>query len=380
MRKLFIFTTLVFLSFWFDQWFIEVAHILTKTIIGEIAIVLTDTGTITYIIMALYFFVRKKKFTIILLTISGLIATFELGTFIKLLTQVPRPYAGDALFLTLESASGFSFPSNHAALIFCLLAFSVYVFKEQKKPLFALAILLALTRVVVGVHYFSDVVGGAVIGFFVGHVLIEHLEKTGLIEKVVKLIKDKLELRRQIAHITTGFAIIFLVHYNLLSLEGLLLILIAGGILSYAMRTKEVPIATNLLKLFEREEYMKRFPGRGSFFFVCGSFLSLLFFSEEIAFAAIAIMAIGDAVNNIIGTYFGRIKIFYNKKKHVEGLVIAIITGTIAGVHFVPLFPAFVAATVALVIETIPLKVGLHEIDDNIVIPLVAGGLLTVML
>lgn len=380
MKKLLTFTAIIFGSFWLDNWFIELAHVIKGTLFGEFLLVLTDAGTITFVIIVLYaLFVEKKRYTI-LLAIFALIITAEIGILIKVLTQVPRPYAGDEVFLTLGSASGFSFPSNHAALVFCLFAFAAFIFPKKKNTLFLITGFFALTRALLGVHYFSDVVGGGVIGFYIASVLIEKAEKKGVVEKIMKKVKDELELRRQIAHIITGFSIIFVVKYNLLSLNGLLIILIVGGILSFVMRTREVPIATPILRWFEREKYIKKFPGRGSFFFVLGSFLSLVFFQQEIAFAAIAIMSIGDAVNNIVGTYFGKILIFYNKKKHIEGLIVAILTGTIAGLHFVPFMPALIATTIAMVIETIPFAIGPHEIDDNIVIPLVASATLSFLI
>lgn len=379
MKKLLIFTTIVFGSFWFDPWFIEIAKILKGTTFGNVLLLLTDTGVITYVFMTLYFFLIERRFYTIILTTFALAVTFEAGSFLKILTQIPRPYAGDDIFLTLGSASGFSFPSNHAALVFCLFAFTIFVFKKHQHTLFALAAFFALTRAFTGVHYFSDVVGGAAIGFYIGNFIIQKAENKKFKEKLITHIKDKLELRRQIAHIITGFSIILLVRYNLLSLEALLVILIIGGVLSYSMRKRDLPFFTPVLRWFEREKYIKKFPGRGSFFFVLGSFLSLLFFTQNIAFAAIAIMAVGDAVNNIVGTYFGRVKIFYNTKKHIEGLVVAVVAATIAAVNFVPLWPAVLASTVALIVETIPFKYQEHEIDDNIIIPLVAGGILSLL-
>jgi dolichol kinase len=45
----------------------------------------------------------------------------------------------------------------------------------------------------------------------------------------------------------------------------------------------------------------------------------------------------------------------------------------------VPVEVAFCAALVSIVVETITLKVGDFFIDDNIVVPLVAGGVIMLL-
>ncbi|MFH1252735.1 MAG: phosphatase PAP2 family protein [Candidatus Uhrbacteria bacterium] len=63
-----------------------------------------------------------------------------------------------------------SFPSGHTT-ISCALAASVFVFDPIIGTIFfAVAALVALSRVAIGVHYFSDILGGAVVG--IGAVVI----------------------------------------------------------------------------------------------------------------------------------------------------------------------------------------------------------------
>lgn len=78
-----------------------------------------------------------------------------------------RPY--DILLIDpLFTVSAFSFPSGHAAFLFAL-AGAVYWFRKRFGALLIfLAFIVSIARIVAGVHYPSDIVGGAILGFFVG--------------------------------------------------------------------------------------------------------------------------------------------------------------------------------------------------------------------
>lgn len=82
---------------------------------------------------------------------------------LKLLFARPRP---DGMLL---DASGFSYPSGHAAVAIALYAFSGWLLWRLHWRLVAvmlgvLALLVSASRVILNVHYPSDVIGGAVIG------------------------------------------------------------------------------------------------------------------------------------------------------------------------------------------------------------------------
>ncbi len=64
----------------------------------------------------------------------------------------------------------FSFPSNHAVNNFAAATFFYMLFPKYKWPLFITATLIALSRVYLGLHYPSDILGGAIIGSSFGYV------------------------------------------------------------------------------------------------------------------------------------------------------------------------------------------------------------------
>lgn len=64
----------------------------------------------------------------------------------------------------LVGCGGFSFPSSHAVNNFGIATMFSYFYPRAKVALFTFASLVAMSRVFVGVHYPSDVLGGAIIG------------------------------------------------------------------------------------------------------------------------------------------------------------------------------------------------------------------------
>ncbi|MGI6497801.1 MAG: phosphatase PAP2 family protein [Oscillospiraceae bacterium] len=99
----------------------------------------------------------------------AVLLTFVSGEIIlKSLVARPRPFWEiDALVSLLPMQGGFSFPSGHTASAFA--AASVYFRgapNRWAKVLFLfLAALMGFSRLYVGVHYLSDVMAGAVLGF-----------------------------------------------------------------------------------------------------------------------------------------------------------------------------------------------------------------------
>lgn len=64
----------------------------------------------------------------------------------------------------VELPATYSFPSGHAAVSFACATVLALAVPRLRVPLYALAALIAFSRVYVGVHYPGDVVAGAVLG------------------------------------------------------------------------------------------------------------------------------------------------------------------------------------------------------------------------
>jgi undecaprenyl-diphosphatase len=87
----------------------------------------------------------------------------------------PRPFANHAVNLLFYYPSDSSFPSN-AAFVGFSVATAVWLFKRKMVLLmYALALLLALSRVCGGVHYPSDILGGMWIGIVSAYLVVRKL-------------------------------------------------------------------------------------------------------------------------------------------------------------------------------------------------------------
>jgi len=85
---------------------------------------------------------------------------------IKNLVARPRPYTvWTDLSILIEQPGEFSFPSGHTSSSFAF-AFAVYLLLPKKYgiPALILASLIALSRLYVGVHYPTDILGGLAVG------------------------------------------------------------------------------------------------------------------------------------------------------------------------------------------------------------------------
>lgn len=95
---------------------------------------------------------------------------------VKAFFERPRPFIDLKVMgaiRTVGEAQGFSFPSNHATNMF-LTATLLSLFYRQKYWLFyGFAALIAYSRVYLGVHFPSDVMGGALLGTTVA-LLVSH--------------------------------------------------------------------------------------------------------------------------------------------------------------------------------------------------------------
>ena len=85
----------------------------------------------------------------------------------------PRPYIAHADIVSSIPANAqvdiSSFPSSHTYIAFAI-ATSIFLYGHKKLGtfLFIMAILVAVSRIGVGLHYPSDIIGGAMLGIFSG--------------------------------------------------------------------------------------------------------------------------------------------------------------------------------------------------------------------
>ncbi|HEY9103563.1 phosphatase PAP2 family protein [Chitinimonas sp.] len=84
---------------------------------------------------------------------------------LKRMTSRPRPFMrSDAIFRAYETLDEYSFPSGHTLHAVSLSMVALAYFPALAGLLIPFTLLVALSRPVLGLHYPSDVLAGAVIG------------------------------------------------------------------------------------------------------------------------------------------------------------------------------------------------------------------------
>ncbi len=343
---------------------------------------LTDFGMFFFaVVLALSLLIQKKYRWLSLLALS-LVISFEISYLLKLIFQSPRPYFSlEIAIIPLTQASGYSFPSLHSAFCLGIIPFLGKIYSERWKQLLGLfiAVLITFSRAYLGVHYFSDILAGGLIGYLISLVAIYVEEQYQFTEWFLGHVKSKLELRRQIAHLVIGAVIVFLIELKLMTPNLLTIILFIGLGLSAAYRYHPIPVIHEILQLFERPKDIVTFPGRGPIFLILGALLALLIFPIGIAKAAIIILAVGDSVSHIVGRYFGKTRVPFSKNKMLEGTVVSIVFSTLSALLFVDFGMAFLASLITVSVESVyPEKIAAY-LDDNLLVPLLAGAIMLIL-
>lgn len=135
-------------------------------------IIIFFTSYLQYIIGILFlaglYFVhipRSEKIKIFWVTIiSATVARLGVTELIRHFYHRLRPFMVYGDIHKLVSDNAYSFPSGHAAFFFAF-AMAIYFYNKRWGAwFFVAATLISIGRVAVGVHYPSDILGGAVVG------------------------------------------------------------------------------------------------------------------------------------------------------------------------------------------------------------------------
>lgn len=114
-------------------------------------------------------FIKKWK-EICLVFFSGVLA-WGIAFVLKILIHTYRPFIVFPNVHSLFSETGYAFPSGHATF-FSALAVSIFLSHKKAGYLFMLfAFLIGVARIIAGVHFPIDILGGFVLGSTIAYFL-----------------------------------------------------------------------------------------------------------------------------------------------------------------------------------------------------------------
>jgi len=124
------------------------------------------------------FFWRKRRMGLWSWSLIATAAAYLTKPLIGLLRFRFRPFVMDGINRLIDKTSTeTSFPSGHTLIAFAL-AFSIFWVNKKIGALFlAGAFLVAVSRIIVGVHYPSDILAGILIAFLLSLVIRQEVKK-----------------------------------------------------------------------------------------------------------------------------------------------------------------------------------------------------------
>lgn len=189
----------------------------------------------------------------------------------------------------------------------------------------------------------------------------------------------KFEVKRQIFHICTGITFILLISLDILNPLRIFIILIAGIMVSLLSKKIKIPIVYWFLERFERKNEQKEFPGKGIIYFFVGVLLVLKLFPKNIALASIVILTFGDSISHLVGMRIGKIKHPLSSVKLVEGTLVGTLCAFVGALFFVPPLQALLGSIGAMTAEVVEFEMNKKPVDDNFIVPLVAGTIMLIV-
>ena len=108
-------------------------------------------------------------------------------------------------------------------------------------------------------------------------------------------------------------------------------------------------------------------------FFLGGALLTIRIFPKDIALASLMILTFGDSLSFLFGYFLGKVKLRFNELKNMEGILAGMLAAFLGALFFVNVIEAFFASLFAMFVEGAGLKIGVSDVDDNFIVPLVAG-------
>ncbi|OGI71070.1 hypothetical protein A3B84_02930 [Candidatus Nomurabacteria bacterium RIFCSPHIGHO2_02_FULL_35_13] len=165
----FFFYNLAHQSVFFDKAVVFIADIFPYIVVIIAGIFLLFYHEVLRAENLLKAFLQKWK-EIILVFFSGALAWF-LAYVLKFLFHTPRPFDLFPKVVSLFSETGYAFPSGHATFFMALAVALFFSHKKVGYIFIFFAFLIGIARIIAGIHFPVDILGGFILGFTIAYFL-----------------------------------------------------------------------------------------------------------------------------------------------------------------------------------------------------------------
>lgn len=155
-----------------QETYIKITEKIRSTHYGERIIVfinrlLTDIVYISFLVLLFYLALHRDKDMVKIVMVTGI--SFVMVSVIRHFINAERPYTKyEFIPLVQKEKKGDSMPSRHVFSAFVIGMVFMYINITLGTIILIIGCLMAVIRVIVGVHFPRDVIAGAVIGILSG--------------------------------------------------------------------------------------------------------------------------------------------------------------------------------------------------------------------
>lgn len=151
--------------------FLDINQDITNPFFDAVFPSLRELTYVFWLLLIVYFWVKKERKLALLLTI-GIIVGAMFTYPMKFLIDRARPCLVESARVLTPCESDPSFPSGHTEMSFLAATVVSRFHPGYGKYLYTFSFIVALSRIYVGVHFPTDVVGGVIIGMIIGRLMI----------------------------------------------------------------------------------------------------------------------------------------------------------------------------------------------------------------
>jgi membrane-associated phospholipid phosphatase len=188
-----VFVVLIVLSFLLDKEISVFLESIRNFVLNDIFLGITFISSeiiIFFFLTSLFLWKERKRAWILPLWLS-LLFTALVSFVLKVIIQRQRPFelgivSTLPLLNQVSNAWNYSMPSFQAMMVFSALPVLNKEFPRFKYFWILFAMLVAVSRVYLGLHFASDVVVGSMVGLLIGLLIVQIQEKTNFGEKIYK--------------------------------------------------------------------------------------------------------------------------------------------------------------------------------------------------